>query len=227
MHTRPEIILAEICNGSPNYPMPDAMPGCESWWDGANSFRIANEMPCIYGVASDDSHYYDEERAASCLGGVGGGFIVVHLPGHMTADRLMRAVKNGDFYASSGAYFDSIIMDYERGVLKVKVRKTDGAKKCHIRFNGTKRGFDRTIKQRFIPFEGNPQFDRDVPVYSEDVGKILAETDGWTAEYKLAPDDLYVRATAVLAVKSIRRNLPPDRCYPAHLTAWTQPMIQK
>ncbi len=227
MHTRPEIFLAEICNGGPNYPAPDAMPSMEQWWDGANSFRIAKGMPCIYGTASDDTHFYDDDRAAHCHGGLNGGFVVIHLPGHMTANRIMRALKNGDFYASTGVFFDSIVMDYEHGLLKVKVRRTSGAKKCHIRFNGTKRGFDRTITTRFIPYETNHEFDRDVPVYSADVGQILAEKDGWTAEYKLAPDDMYVRATAVIDVPHERRNDVPDRYYPKYLTAWTQPMISE
>ena len=225
LHTRPEIILAEICNGGPDYNVPDAVPGIEKWWDGANSFRIANGMPCVYGTASDDAHYYDDERVGRFIGGLDCGFVVVHLPGHMTANRIMRALKNGEFYASSGAYFDSIVMDYEHGILKVKVRKTPGAKKCHIRFNGTKRNFDRKIRTQFISCEENHVFDRDVPIYSEDVGQILAEKDGWTAEYRLSPDDLYVRATAVLDVPHGRQDALVDRIYPNCLTAWTQPMI--
>ena len=223
MIERPHIILAEICNGHPEYPPAEGMPGIEAWWDAVNSFRLADGKPCLWGTASDDSHFYDSERIHTRHGGVGGGFVVVHLPGRLTPGRIIQALQRGDFYASAGACFDSIVMDYGQRLLKVKVRRVAGAH-CRIRFNATKKGFDRSIKMRHIPYESDPRYDRDVPIYSDDIGRVVYEKDGWTAQYRMEPDDLYVRATAVtdIPTKHIGRVLA---VYPAFQMAWTQPMV--
>lgn len=220
---RPHITLAEICNADANYQPPENMPGIEAWWDAVNSFRLADGRPCVYGTACDDSHFYDEERIHTKHGGVGGGFVVVHLPGRMTPANIMRALQRGDFYSSSGIFFDSIVMDHGQRTLKVKVRPVRGAH-CRIRFNATRKNFDRTVKYLHIPYPENPQYDRDVPVYSEDVGRVVYEKDGWTAQYRMAPDELYVRATAVTDIPS-PRVAAVNAVYPRFLTAWTQPMV--
>lgn len=227
---RPWITHAELINGEAERVPPAGMANIEKWWDAVNAFRISAGQPCVFGTAGDDSHFYDDERGARHFGGLDGAFVVVHLPQKLTPDNLIRALNRGDFYFSTGVYFDSIIMDHEKGVLKVKVRKIKGAK-CHIRFNVTRKDFDRTVTTRFLPLEGEPAYDRDVPVYSDDVGMIAYEKDGWTAEYKLSPDDLYVRATAVTDIRTIRNNGKPGpqkyHCYPEFLSAFTQPMVQE
>ena len=225
---RPWITHAELCNGEPEQIAPACMPGIEKWWDAVNAFRIADGKPCLFGTAGDDTHFYDADRGPRRFCSLDSAFVMVHNPGKMTADSLIRALNRGDFYFSTGPCFDSIVMDQERGILMVGVRRIPGAK-CRIRFNVTRRGFDRTVETRRIPFEGNPALDRDIPVYSDDIGLTAFEKNGWTAEYRMSPDDLYVRATAVTDIPCTRETGAgkiPYRSFPAFQTAFTQPMIR-
>ncbi len=60
---------------------------------------------------------------------------------------------------------------------------------------------------------------RTVPVYSEDIGKTVRSAEGVEAAYRMASDDLYVRARVESSV--------PSRCleyfHPDVQVAWTQP----
>ena len=102
-----------------------------------------------------------------------------------------------------------------------------------IRFLGTKKGFDKTTtevgpftvvdlaEQQGVPrpTEGVARLQRRFKVYSDDIGAVLQETEGASAEYAMRPDDLYVRAKIfVKATPGME-----DEVIPKTPVAWTQP----
>lgn len=66
---------------------------------------------------------------------------------------------------------------------------------------------------------GDGKVQRNLPVFSDAIGRVAAVVEGEEAAYRLAPDDLFVRAciTADRPVENRKVFQPPFQ------TAWTQP----
>ncbi len=209
----------EVCNGGMEYDVLDGMPTTDKFWDVVNAYRCAKGMSLMFGTASDDSHFYDERIHDN--GGCGNGWVVVHCPGEFTADRVIDAMNRGDYYASNGVELDAI--EFADGKLRVKAAVRDGVK-YKITFIGTKRGFDAkwTLRHFDCPQENaRKNFNRDLRMYSNDIGHIFQTTDGPEAEYTLAADDLYVRAVVDSDTPSHVQNNAPGSA--PNEKAWTQP----
>ncbi len=204
----------EVYNGHPDvHHLGDAThPGLEQLWDIANTLRLAQlASPPLYGVATDDSHHYNRKEGGSTPGR---GWIMVRSR-YLTPDYLIRAIKAGDFYASSGVTLADVQFDSEKRVLRLDI----AAEECvqyKTQFIGTTKGYDQTSKPR-TGAQGEP-----LPVtreYSEDVGRVLATVEGPVAEYRLTGNELYVRAV----VTSTRPHTNPS--FENQMQqAWTQPV---
>ena len=130
-------------------------------------------------------------------------------------------MNRGDYYASNGVELDTI--EFVDGKLRVKAAVRDGVK-YKITFIGTKRGFDAkwTLRHFDCPQESaRKNFNRDLRMYSDDIGRIFQTTDGPEAEYTLADDDLYVRAVIDSDTPSHVQNNAPGSA--PNEKAWTQP----
>ena len=152
----------EVYNGHPGIRhLGDAEhPSDEQIWDLVNTIRLRElNAPPLYGLATDDSHTYHG-------GGVspGRGWVMVRSK-KLHGDDLVRAMRAGDFYSSSGVFLDAI--DYADGVLEIKIRPNK----------------DATFTSQLIGTIG------------DEIGKVFAVETGNTVRFEIPPDALYARVT--------------------------------
>ncbi|MCA9247084.1 MAG: hypothetical protein KDA42_08220 [Planctomycetales bacterium] len=196
----------EVYNGHPGVKHlgDDHHPGVERLWDIANTLRLDQlDAAPLFGVATDDSHNYHRTSGAT----TGRGWIMVRSR-YLTPEHLIRAIKAGDFYASSGVTLATVAFDTESKTLRLEIEPEADAQYT-IEFIGTKREHDRTAEPR----------DGASHKYSDEVGQVLAKAGGTRAEYRLAGDELYVRA---VVTSSLPHSNPSFADQPQQ--AWTQPV---
>ena len=213
----PEVRFCDVLVPGPTF-LGDPHPAFythEKFWDIVNAFRIEDGWPPLYGLMSCDRHSYPSDPATPLL------FIMVRAR-ELTAESLLRAIHWGDVYMSNGALLEKLDFNPKSRTLSVKVKSAPGVK-YSIRFNGTKKGFDRSITTvddpESEPSPGRKKPARTIPVYSDGIGQVFSKVEGTEASYTLADDDLYVRAT-VVSDKKYQFSV-----YPAltRESAWTQP----
>lgn len=200
----------EIYNGHPgiNYLGDETRVGHEKLWDIANTLRIAQfKAPPLYGVGTDDSHHYHGEESSP-----GRGWVMVHAS-KLDANEIVKAMKAGDFYASSGVVMDDIA--FTDGTLRLRIHAEPGVTYQTI-IRGTLEGFDATTREQQSP-EGDPNPTR--LLYTDDVGKTLATLDGAEVSWKPTGKELYFRATVVSS-----KPHPNPSFKDQTEMAWVQPM---
>ena len=135
----------------------------------------------------------------------------------LTPEDLISAMRRGDFYASTGVWLEDLAFTPADRTLRVKVKAEQGVN-YKIHFITTKRDFDRTVTEVNSPAgQGRPA--RIIPVYSDDIGRIVKTVTGAEGAYRLEPDDLYVRAR--VESDALRQERNPF--HPKVKMAWTQP----
>jgi len=202
----------EVYNGHPDvgHLGNENHPPVERLWDIANTIRIAQlKTPPLFGVATDDSHNYHGHGNVT----PGRGWVMVRAK-HLTPESLIRAIKQGDLYASSGVTLSTINFDADKDELNLKI-KPDGEATFTTTFIGTTKNYNTESKPR-TDKTGKPI--RTTRKYSNDVGKVFATIKGLNPSYKLTGKELYVRAV----VTSSKSHSNPS--YKGQLQqAWTQP----
>ncbi|MEZ5387505.1 MAG: hypothetical protein R3F13_18495 [Prosthecobacter sp.] len=200
----------EIYNGHPgiNWEGDETRVGHEKMWDIANTLRIAEfKAPPLYGVGTDDSHRYHGED-----NGPGRGWVMVRAAA-LDADEIVKAMKAGDFYASSGVTLDDV--SFQNGTLRIKIHGVPGVT-YSTRILGTLQGYDATTREA-------PAVKGDLHpprlLYSEDVGATLATIDGTEVVWKPAGKELYFRAVITSSKPSDQPSFEGQT-----ESAWTQPM---
>jgi hypothetical protein len=200
----------EVYNGHPgvrNYG-DETHASVERMWDIVLTQRLAElKMPVMYGLATDDAHSFTKMGTGS---NPGRGWVRVRAKS-LSPDEIVKAMKRGDFYATTGVVLNDV--RYEKGVLRVEVEPRSGVA-YKIQFIGTKKDYDRTVKPA-----GKGPLERLTRVYSSDLGKVLFEQAGPCGEYKLAGDELYVRAKVVSTAKHPNPYAEGDV-----EVAWVQPV---
>ena len=220
--THPELKFMEICNNGIGVEIEtdDPVNSPDKYWDYVLACRISDNAGVIYATASDDAHYYCPEKIDGLLG-CNHGWIMVNCPGEMSADNLINAMKNGDFYSSCGVYFKDIEFDPASGTLKVEIAPEENTG-YEINFIVTKKGFDRNCRNRKFR-QDDRRFCRNIPVIGEDIGITAMSVKGTSAAYTMSDDDLYVRAVAISNTPCSLKTL----FYPETQRAWTQPFTGK
>lgn len=136
-------------------------PDTETMWDLANALRVTElGLPLLYGVATDDSHNYGGATTAM----PGRGWVMVHAP-ELEANALLRAMKAGAFYASTGVELAEIAWDGRSA--RVAIAAQEGVS-YRTEFLGVTRG------------EAQP--------------RVFAETAENPAMYTVSGEELFVRA---------------------------------
>ncbi|MBQ4329797.1 MAG: hypothetical protein IJC27_08725 [Lentisphaeria bacterium] len=217
----PEINLLEVCNNTaaPETGATEAINTPEKFWDFVLAHRIIRGDGLIYAAATDDSHYYSPEKIHGFCG-CDHGWIMVNISGEMNAEKIVTALKNGDFYATTGVEFEKISFDHRSRTLCVEVKNQDNGN-CIISFIVTKRNFSQEVKE--FEYKGSlPKFNRNIPLINDSIGMCVKKAQGVNASYTMSADDLYVRAEVVINGK---RNEMQGLCYPENLKAWTQPFV--
>ena len=203
----------EVYNGHPgvNHLGDKQRPGTERMWDIANTIRIAEmHSPPLFGLATDDSHNYFGERGAS----PGRGWVMVRAR-RLTAESLIRALQQADFYASSGVELRDVRYDEAARTLTIEIAPESGATYV-TEFIGTLAKYDS--KSEPIVDENGKEIVA-TRKYSTDVGKVLARVEGTRPVFKLTGDELYVRATITSSRPPANPSFTEQRAQ-----AWTQPV---
>ncbi len=200
----------EIWNGHPgiNYQGDATRMGHEKMWDIANTLRIAKlKAPPLFGMGTDDAHHYHGESSSP-----GRGWIMVRSD-KLEAGALIRALRAGDFYASSGVMLEDV--RFNNGKLTIRIQAKPGVTYT-TQIKGTRVEYDATtIAVRTAP--DDPQAVRNR--YSDDVGMVFANIPGTEFSYTLTGEELYVRAV----ITSSEAPVNPVWATQKQM-AWTQPV---
>lgn len=186
-------------------------------WDIANTIRVAElGAPPLFGLAGDDSHYYygREGGEPGNKGSPGRGWIMVQADA-LDAESLISAMRNGDFYASSGVTLHRINYSPRSRTIDLQIDPEPGVNYT-IEFIGTEVGYDRS-SEPVVNDRGQPL--RVTKIYSTDVGKVYKTVRGTLASFKVPTSTLYVRAV-------VTSDKPPTNpLFDGQLQqAWTQPV---
>jgi hypothetical protein len=205
----------EVYNGHPsvNNDGDELHAGTERVWDIVLAERLGHlGKPVMYGLATDDSHHYHSTSPKASLSGR--GWVMVKAK-ELSADALVAAMEQGDFYSSSGVTFRTLQVGAGRIALEVK---SEPGVEYVIDFIGTRKGYDRKTVAVKAADGSEPRVTRR---YSAEVGVVLASAKGTKAEYILKGDELYVRAR-VTSSKPMQSSPVVGEVE----KAWTQPVIR-
>ena len=207
--------FVEVFNGHPSVNhLGDAdHPGVERLWDIANTIRLAHAgVAPLFGIATDDCHeYHGRDDNASRPGR---GWIMVQAR-YLTPETIIRAIKSGDFYASSGVQLRTVKYDVRARKLQLEIEAEVGVSYM-TQFVGTPAEHGilswQKTDQQGVPIEGIRQ-------YSPQIGSVLGTDEGLRPSYQLTGNELYVRAV----VTSSKRHSRPSYQEQTE-KAWTQPV---
>lgn len=207
-----ELKFFEVFNGHPsvrNYG-DETHASTERVWDILLSLRLGkHRLGIVYGLGTDDAHGYHQFG----LGKVnpGRGWVMVRSKS-LDPDSILQAMQAGDFYFSSGVVLDDVKRDSKS--LALSIRGEPGV----------------TYRTQFIAtmkdarFDSEPRRDKDgkdlqvTRIYSDEIGKVVAEVEGTRPSYTLTGWELYVRA------KVISSKPHPNPYAKGDVeVAWTQP----
>ena len=204
----------EVYNGHPgvNHQGDEEHPGVERLWDIANVIRLGQlEAAPLWAVATDDTHDYHHHGEGQSAR-PGRGWIMIRAR-HLTPESLIRAMRRGDFYASSGVVLNDVRYDAEGAILEVEIQP-DGDAVYTTQFIGTLAG-EAADSTRPQDEEAGDAPAADVP----EIGQVLAEVEGTSASYRLTGKELYVRAVVTSSLPHV------DPSFDGQLRqAWTQPV---
>jgi hypothetical protein len=135
----------EICNNGIDFQLT---PGTESYdldkfWDVVNAFRTLKGDQLLYGLASDDAHFYDPKRIKG-PNGVDLGCVFVRA-NELSEESLFKAMHEGDFYSSTGVVLSDVCFNDRNKTLRVKV-ETKPHVDYKIKFVTTKKQFDQSVR---------------------------------------------------------------------------------
>jgi hypothetical protein len=189
----------------------------ERIWDVVLSLRLASGAGVVYGIATDDSHYYSDipiaEHVANRAMHPGRAWVMVRSP-RLTPESIISAMLRGDFYSSNGVTLRAL--DVEEREVHIAVEPVKGIRYI-TRFIGSKRGADMTSTPVFDP-AGNPI--HTTRQYSAGVGRVLSEIEGVEASFEFTGDELYVRAVVTSDAPHAIPTVPGEM-----MKAWTQPVM--
>ena len=194
--------------GSTNSHGDPLRASAERIWDVALSLRLGKlGKPVIYGLATDDAHDYDDPHSTSNR-----AWIMVRAT-RLTPQTIIVAMEEGDFYASTGvALADLRCQDR---TLSLQIRPEPGVT-YRTEFIGTPRSAD--LASTPVRDESGNEL-LTTRCYAPEVGRVLSQTEGTRAEYRLTDDDLYIRARVTSNKPHPLPHRPDDT-----ETAWTQPL---
>ncbi len=206
----------EVYNGHPavNNSGDETHASTERMWDIINSFRIeAQQLPVLYGLATDDGHNYFE-KAPGKRAQPGRGWVNV-LTATLTPDALVDALEAGRFYSSSGVSLNSVSCDGT--ALALEIAAEDGVT-YRTEFIGTDRGFPQESQPTVADEAQAALLTRQ---YSDKIGRVYATVEGINPIYQFTGRELYVRAV----VTSSRKHPNPGEA-DEYERAWVQPVAE-
>lgn len=149
-------------------------PSTETMWDQALALRLrdgAGDGELLYGVATDDAHSYGVDDGVSIPGR---GWVMVRAA-ELSEDAIVRAMKAGEFYASTGVTLKDV--RYRGNVFSLEIDAKPGVEYT-TEFIGMRSG-------------GEP-------------GEVLATSTALSPTFELDGCELYVRARITSTTKHPR-----------------------
>jgi hypothetical protein len=156
----------EVWNGvdNDNDPGDAQRPSTDAMWDIANALRITrHQAPPLYGLATDDTHDHHDNKTRALPGRA---WVMVRAH-HLSADSLVRALRAGDFYSSTGVTLTDVAYSATDRKLTLRIEPVAG----------------ETFTTQFLGVRRNGT-----------AGAVLAEVKALNPSYTLQPNELYVRA---------------------------------
>lgn len=205
----------EIFNGHPgvNQLGDDLHAPMEKLWDIANTIRLAKlNAPPLYGLGTDDSHHYNTEGVSRSI--PGRGWVMVRSR-HLTPESLIRAIKSGDFYASTGVTLSDVRYNADAKTIELDIQPENGVT-YSTAFIGTPIKHD--LSSTPVTDKGGKPI-RATGRYQDEIGQTFATVEGAKPTYKLNGHELYVRA-----VVSSSKPHPRPTFKDQTEQAWTQPV---
>ena len=225
----PGVRFFELCNNGSPYAPGEGLPSdgfdTDRLWDVVNAFRARRGQPLLYGIGTDDTHYYCGEESRMLM--PGNAWSLVRAPA-LTADDLIAAMLEGDFVTCEMLEPEDVWFDRGAGRLSVSVAAKAGVART-IKFIVTKKDFSekpvRTVTVKPAEKKNLAAFERTIAIYDGKIGMTAKTTKGapgeaLVASYTLGPDDLYVRAR----IEESGAPLCTAHLHPqGKHVAWTQP----
>ena len=225
----PQVRFFELCNnGSPYAPgagLPQDGFDTDRLWDVVNAFRARRGEELLYGIGTDDTHYYYGEPTQMCM--AGNAWTKVRARS-LNADDIIDAMMAGDSMVCEMLEMDDISFDRSSGRLEVSVGASAGVLRT-VKFIVTKKDFSekpiRTLTVRPVEKNDSAMFERKIDIYDEKIGLVVKTVKGGIGEsikasYTLQDDDLYVRARVEESAQPLcTAHLHPQGKH----VAWTQP----
>lgn len=223
----------ELVNPSCHNLGNDTFPSSERMWDIAATLRLKKyRAEPIWAVAADDTHNYHDFAAHPQKANPGRAFVMARAES-LSGDALAQALKDGDFYASTGLLLEQVTYEPETRRLTVAVDRKDPGSAYSIQIVGTPQGVsldskpgpevlyevDAKLVDGTVAKEQHPRLI--TRTYSDQIGQILLSLDGKeSVSYTLPDDMLYARCKVV------------DTSHPGFTwggetvprAAWTQPV---
>ena len=228
----PSVRFFELCNnGSPFAPgdgLPDDGFDTDRLWDVVNAFRARRNQPLLYGVGTDDTHYYRGEHGKMLMPGNAWSLVRADA---LETGALIDAMYEGDFVTCEMLEPEDVVFDKSAGRLEVTVGAGSATTRT-VKFIVTKRDFSekpiRTLTVRPKEKRGFVDFERTINIYDEKIGLVVKTVksrvgEPLTASYTLQDDDLYVRAR----IEESGQPLCTAYLHPqGKRVAWTQPYMR-
>lgn len=191
----------------------------ERMWDIVLSKRLGElNRSVVYGVAVDDAHEYTQWGTGKT--NPGRGWIMVKSL-WLSPNKITEAIKNGDFYNSTGVTLKSLRVENNRIDLEIDAEK---GVNYTIEFVGTLRDADLQAKTEKLSHHkhvnASEHHHKTVQTYSEDIGRVLLSVSGSKASYRAKGNEIYVRARIVSDKKHDNPFQEGDMAM-----AWTQPLV--
>jgi len=195
----------EVYNGHPGVnQLGDANHiSIERMWDVANAIRLTQlDAPPLWGIATDDSHEYHGRPGSR----PGRGWVMVRAR-YLTPEHLIRAMKQADFYASSGVVLESIDYNAETRTLSLVIPAVDGQE------------FTTEFVATLQPDRATDSSQTPLP-RPEQIGKVMATSKSLTPSYTFTGTEVYVRARITSSAAHVDPSLENQL-----QQAWTQPVV--
>ena len=134
----------------------------EEIWD-----DVLSHGKLIYGVATDDSHHFNEEFSAN-RSNPGRGWLMVNA-NELNQENIIDAMKSGRFYSSSGVKFSELELSKDRINLKIEIQEPAKKSKYTIKIihNNGLTFFEDETDQIDMPINGAIKYYRLVVISSD------------------------------------------------------------
>ncbi len=195
----------EVYNGHPGVnQLGDAEHmAIERMWDVANAIRLTQlDAPPLWGIATDDSHEYHGRPGAR----PGRGWVMVRAA-YLTPEHFIRAMKQAEFYASSGVVLEEINYTPETKTLSLVIPAVSGVQ------------FTTEFVATLSPKSSNDSQASPLPE-ADQIGQVVASSNSLTPSYTFTGNELYVRARVISSAAHPDPSLENQK-----QQAWTQPVV--